>query len=136
MQDWLLRYASTIWAMGAMGGLLLVQLIVVDVAGIGAGHKPGMPVEGGPERFFFRAARAHANTNESIAAFILLAVFGIFAGASAWWLNTCALLYVAARLAHMVFYYAGIQVMRSLSFVVAFLALIGMLVAGMTGGAP
>ena len=136
MQDWLLRYSSTIWAMGAMGGLLLVQLIVLDVAGIRAGHKPGMPIEGGHEHFHFRASRAHANTNESIAAFVLLAVFGIFAGASPRLLNGCALLYVAARVAHMAFYYTGIQIMRSLSFLIAFLALIGMLLAGLTGGAP
>jgi uncharacterized MAPEG superfamily protein len=134
MQDWLLRYASTIWAMGAMGGLLLVQIIVLDVAGIRAGHTPGLPVEGGHDHFHFRATRAHANTTESIAIFILLAVFGIFANASPRLLNGCALLYVAARLAHMLCYYAGIQVLRSLSFVVAFLALIGMLVAGFTGG--
>jgi len=130
MLEWLLPYTLTVWAMGIMGGLILVQLIVVDVAGIGAGHTPGAAVTGGHESFFFRAARAPANTTESIAAFILLALFGILHNAAPWWLNACAIVYVAARVGHMLSYYAGIGVLRSVAFVVAFLALVGMLVSG------
>ena len=130
MQEWLLPYAGTVWAMGIMGGLILVQLIVADAAGIRAGHVPGSAVTGGHESFLFRAARAHANTNESIAAFILLALFGILHNAAPGFLNGCALVFVAARIAHMVFYYGGVGVLRSTAFVVAFLALMGMLIAG------
>ncbi len=134
MQDWVLPYASTLWAMGLMGGLLLVQLVVLDVAGIKAGHVPGSSVAGDHDDFFFRATRAHANTNESIAVFILLALFGILHGAAPGWLNLLATIYVAARVGHMLCYYAGIQVLRSLAFVVAFLALTGMLVVGVAAG--
>ena len=132
MQDWLLPYASTIWAMGIMGGLLLVQLVVLDVAGIKAGHVPGAVASGDHGDFFFRATRAHANTNESIAAFILLALFGVLNGAVPGWLNPLAAIYVAARVAHMACYYAGLKTLRSLAFVVAILALLGMLVVGVT----
>ncbi len=130
MQEWLLPYAPTVWALGIMGALMLLQLIVFDVAGIQAGHVPGATVTGGHESFLFRAARAHANTNESIAVFILLALFGILHNAAPWWLNACALVYVAARIAHMLSYYAGIGLLRSAAFVVAFLALVGMLISG------
>jgi uncharacterized MAPEG superfamily protein len=130
MQDWLLPYRATVAAMGTMGGLLLLQIIVLDVAGIRAGHVPGTTVTGGHDDFFFRAVRAHANTNESLAAFILLALFGILRNASPGWLNLCATVYVAARVAHMLCYYADVKLMRSASFAVAFLALVGMLVVG------
>ncbi len=131
MQDWLVPYATTIWSMGTVGGLLLLQIVVLDVAGIRAGHRPGMPVEADPARFLFRASRAHANTNESIAAFMLLATFGILVGASPRWLNGLAAVYVAARVAHMLCYYAGVQLLRSAAFSVGFLALVGMLIVGM-----
>ena len=130
MQDWLLPYGATISAMGLMGGLLLLQLIVLDVAGIRAGHVPGAAVTGDHSHFLFRVARAHANTNESIAAFILLALFGVLHAAEPRWLNLGATIYVAARVAHMLCYYAGLKLLRSFSFLVAFLALVGMLVVG------
>jgi uncharacterized MAPEG superfamily protein len=79
--------------------------------------------------FFFRAHRAHANTNESVAVFLLLAVCGVLSGASPWWLNTLAWVYVLGRLAHMLCYYANVPRVRSVSFLVAFVALIGMLIA-------
>jgi uncharacterized MAPEG superfamily protein len=130
MLDWALPYRATVAAMGTMGGLLLLQMIVADVAGMRAGHVPGAAVSGGHDDFFFRAFRAHANTNETLGAFILLALFGILRTASPWGLNVCATVYVAARMAHMLCYYADIKLMRSASFVVAFLALVGMLVVG------
>lgn len=130
MQDWLLPYGTTIAALGAMGGLLLVQLIVLDVAGIRAGHMPGSAVTGGHDDFLFRATRAHANTNESIAAFVLLALFGIFRHAAPGWLNACAVAYVVGRAAHMLCYYADLRLLRSGAFAVAFLALAAMSVVG------
>ncbi len=130
MLDWALPYRATVAAMGTMGGLLLLQIIVLDIAGVRAGHVPGAPVTGGHDDFLFRAFRAHANTNESLAAFILLALFGILRTASPWGLNVCATVFVAARLAHMLCYYADVKLLRSASFVVAFLALVGMLVVG------
>ena len=130
MLDWALPYRATVAALGTMGALLILQIVVLDVAGIKAGHVPGAAVTGGHDDFFFRASRAHANTNESLAAFILLALFGILHTASPGWLNLCAVAYVGARIAHMVCYYADLKLARSASFVVAFLALVGMLVVG------
>lgn len=134
MQEWLVPYGPTIWCLGIMGGLLLVQLVVFDVAGIRAGHVPGAVVAGGHEDFFFRASRAHANTNESLAAFALLAIFGIFRNAAPGWLNAAAVAFVAARIVHMLCYYADQRKLRSVAFVVAFVALAAMLVLGATAG--
>jgi uncharacterized MAPEG superfamily protein len=134
MQEWLVPYGTTIWAMGIMGGLILVQILVLDLAGMGSGHVPGAPVTADHGSFFFRATRAHANTNESIAAFVLLALFGILHNAAPGWLNLLAVVYVGARIAHMVCYYLGIGILRSTAFAVALFALIGMLVVGVAAG--
>ena len=130
MQEFVVPYAPTIWALGMSGALLLIQLLVVDLAGIKAGHQPGTPVEADHGNFLFRTIRAHANTNESIAAFILLALFGLLSAASPFWLNTLAWAYVATRIAHMLFYYIGLQLPRSIAFGASLLVLFSMLVVG------
>jgi uncharacterized MAPEG superfamily protein len=126
MQDWLVPYELTVLAMTAVAGLFLIQLLVVDVAGIRASHKPGMPVEADPRNFLFRATRAHGNTNESIAAFVLLAVVGMLLVASAAWLNTLAWIYAGARAGHMLCYYADLRAARSTFFGIGLAALLGM----------
>ena len=135
MQQWLVPYAPTIWATGAMGGLLLIQLLVVDLAGIKAHHRPGTPVQVDHNNFLFRVTRAHANTNESIAGFVLLALFAVLSAASAGWLNTLSWAYVLARVAHMLFYYAGLQLLRSVAFGASLAALFGMLIVGLSAWA-
>lgn len=134
MQEWLVPYGATIWCLGVMGGLVLVQLVVFDVAGMRAGHVPGAAVTGGHDDFFFRASRAFANTNETLAAFALLALFGILHNAAPGWLNGAAVVFVVARIAHMLCYYADRRVLRSTAFVVAILALVAMLVLGAAAG--
>lgn len=133
MQDWLAPYAPTIWALGATGGLVLIQILVADVAGIRAHHPPGTPVAADPGSFLFRAVRAHANTNESVAVFILLALFGVLSMVSVFALNVLSWVYVAGRVGHMVFYYAGVPLLRSVSFGISILALLGMLFLGLSG---
>ncbi|HYC00884.1 MAG TPA: MAPEG family protein [Candidatus Limnocylindrales bacterium] len=130
MHDWIAPYAATVWAMGMTGALILLQLVVLDVAGIRTGHVPGSTVTADHGNFLFRATRAHANINESIAAFILLALFGVLSGASPWWMNTLAWVYLVARVAHMLCYYAGAQIPRSISFGISMTALVGMLIVG------
>ena len=132
MQQWIVPYAPTLWATGAMGSLLLVQLLVVDLASIKARHRPGTPIEVDHGKFLFRATRAHANTNESIAAFILLALFAVLSAASAGWLNALSWAYVVARVAHMLFYYAGLQLLRSIAFGAGLAALFGMFFVGLS----
>lgn len=130
MQGWLIPYATTVLALGAVAALFLVQVIVVDLVAMRARHLPGAPVPTDHGNLFFRVTRAHANTNETVAAFVLLALFGIFSGATPGWLNLFAWLYVGGRVAHMTCYYADLRTARSGSFVVALLGLGGMLVTG------
>ena len=122
-------------AAGAMGGLLLVQLLVVDLAGIKARHRPGTPVQVDHSNFLFRVTRAHANTNESIAGFILLALFAVLSAASAGWLNALSWVYVSTRVAHMLCYYTDLQLLRSLAFGAGLAALFGMLIVGLSAWA-
>jgi uncharacterized MAPEG superfamily protein len=132
MQQWLTPYVPTIFAMAATAALLLVQLLVVDLASIRARHVPGTPVDPNHNKFLFRATRAHANTNESIAGFVLLALFGVLSAASAGWLNALSWVYVLARLAHMLCYYTDVQLPRSVSFGIGLAALFGMLMVGLS----
>jgi len=120
-------YSLTVLALGATGALILVQLIVVDVASIRAKHTPGAPIAVDHENFLFRAGRALANTNESVAAFVLLALFGMLSTASPHALNLLAWVYVVARIGHMLCYYAGARILRSISFGIGLTALLGML---------
>ncbi|PCJ47885.1 MAG: hypothetical protein COA74_10665 [Gammaproteobacteria bacterium] len=130
METILSLYTTAIIAVGITGGLLLVQLLVVDVVGIMAGHVPGTPVPSNHDNFMFRAARAHANTNESVSSFILLMAFAMLSSAPPSWVNGLSLLYVAGRVAHMCFYYANMKILRSVSFGISLLALLGILGAG------
>ena len=132
MKELLIPYASTVLAFGAVALLLLVQLLVADVVGLKRGHRPGTPVGANHSDFLFRATRAHANTNESIAAFIILVLLGLLSGAQPAWLNGLAWTYVAARTAHMVFYYFGWHLPRSIAFALSLFALFGMLFVGLS----
>ena len=126
MPELLLPYASVVGAFGATGVLLLLQMLVADLAGIRARHVPGTPVPADHGRFLFRATRAHANTNESVTAFVLLALFGMFGGAHPQWLGALAWIYVGGRVGHMICYYADLRLLRSIAFAAAFLALLAM----------
>lgn len=122
------QYHATLAAMIAIGALMLLQLIVADLAAIRAKHKAGTPIPPDFSKFYFRAARAHANTNESVAVFLALTVAGLFAAASPYWLGLFAWAYVACRVAHMVAYYANQKLARSTSFGLSLLMLLGLLV--------
>ncbi len=130
MQDWLLPYAPTLWSLGAMSALYLVQIVMVDITSIKAKHPPGTPVEANHDNYLFRVVRAHANTNEGIAGFILLVLFAVFSAASAAWLNSLAWAYVLARAGYTLCYYADVRTLRSVMFAIALLALVAMLVVG------
>lgn len=129
MQDWLVPYSTTVSAMAAVGALSFVQLIVADVAGIRAGHTPGSPVVADHGNFLFRATRAHANTNESLGIFVLLALAAILSGSSPAWTGGLAWTWAGARVGHMACYYAGIGLLRSVFFGIGMFALAGMLLA-------
>lgn len=121
-------YHPTLWAMGTAGALLLVQLIIADLTGIKARHKPGTPIPVDVNTFLFRSARAHANTNESISAFGLFAVTGILSAAAPLWLNGFAWAYVVCRIGHMGFHYANQSLLRSTVFGISLVAMAGMFI--------
>lgn len=121
-------YATTLWVALAMGGLLLVQVVISDLISIRAKHKPGFPVQPDHGSLLVRAARVYANTNETIAAFALFVIVGVHVAANPAWLNGFALVYLAGRVGHMLCYYLGQPLLRSIGFGVSLLGLFGMFV--------
>ena len=121
-------YLPSLWAMLVSGLLVWLQLLIADLSALKTQHIPGAPIEPNPKDFVFRAARAHANTNESIACFILFIVVGVLANADSLWLNCFAWLYVFSRMAHMSCYYLQKSALRSLSFGISLTALLGLLI--------
>jgi len=127
VQEFLLPYACALSGLLALAVLTLIQFAVADVAGIRAGHVPGAPVAGGHESFLFRATRAHANTNENLPLFLLLVLCCLLLAASPEWTGNWVWAFVAARGAHMAFYYADWRTPRSAAFVVGTIAQLGLL---------
>ncbi|MFT4561719.1 MAG: putative MAPEG superfamily protein [Gammaproteobacteria bacterium] len=124
------EYGSAILAFGVIGGLLLLQLLVADVLGIVRGHTPGSSIENDHKSILFRAARAHANTNETIAAFIVLLLFSIVLSADPKWINSLSIAYLIGRVGHMCCYYADQRKARSVFFGISFVALLGLFLVG------
>jgi uncharacterized MAPEG superfamily protein len=130
MPEFLVPYAPALAGWLCLGAACLVQALVADVAGIRAHHTPGMPVATGHDDFFFRATRAQANTNETLAVFVALGLAAMLAGGNPWWTNLLVWSFVGGRLGHMLAYYADLRTARSASFGVSFASLIGLLVVG------
>jgi uncharacterized MAPEG superfamily protein len=128
MMDFVFPYLTTLASWVVLAILVLVQVLVADVAAMRTGHVPGIAVTGGHDDFLFRATRAHANTNESLALFLLLTVAAIFLRANAPLTNVFAAVFVASRAVHMLAYYADQRTLRSTAFVVALVCLIGLAV--------
>ena len=123
------QYQATLIALVAIAGLVLLQLIVADLAAIRAKHKAGIPIPPDFSRFYFRAARAHANTNESVAVFVVLALVGPILAVNPLWLGLLSWSYIACRVAHMLAYYANKKLARSIAFGLSLVALLGMFIA-------
>lgn len=130
MPEFLIPYTSALAACVTLGGLIFMQVLVADFAGIKAKHVPGMPVTDGHSSFLFRAVRALANTNETLGLFLLLMFAALLLQASAAWVNGLAWAFVAARGLHMVCYYARWGTARGIVFGVSLLALLGLLICG------
>lgn len=123
-------YQLTIFALGTLAVLMLVQLLAADVLGIQAKHKPGTPVAADHSNSLFRASRVVGNANESIAIFILAVAFCIMSGASPSYTAYAAWAYVVARFVYAGCYYGNMQTLRSTIFGVSLLALVALLVIG------
>ena len=133
--DILYTYQHAIYAMGGMSLLLLLQLLVADVVGIRSQHIPGAAVAANHDDLLFRASRTVANTNESIAIFILATVFCIFASASPHYTAYAAWGFVMARTVYAVFYYCNLKLLRSIIFGVSVLCLASLIGVGFFTGA-
>ena len=106
--------------------LMIVQLLVADIAGLMARHTPGTSVTQEHSSFLFRSVRALANTNESVAIFILLVgltvVYGVDPERAGW----AAITFVAGRVVHSICYWADLRILRSVAFAFALIGLLGM----------
>jgi len=129
--DFIIPYNVTILVLGLTGFVFLVQLAIVDVVAIRVKQVPGFSIEQNHSNFLFRSHRVLANSNESVGILILFALFSILSTANPAWLNGSALLYLAGRIAHMVFYYLDLKVLRSVAFAISFVGLLGMFGAGL-----
>lgn len=128
MSELVAIYSPALTACVVLAGLILVQVLVADLAGIKAKHVPGMPVTEGHSSFLFRATRALANTNESLGLFLLLMACALLLRATPAWVNLLACVFVAARGAHMAFYYARWGAARGAVFGLGLAAQAGLLV--------
>lgn len=104
---------------------------MADIVGLKRGHTPGTAVTAGHDDFLFRSNRAFANSNETVGILVLFMLFAIFSSANPVWVNNLSLVYFFGRVGHMVFYYANLQLMRSVAFVVSAIGLLGIFITGL-----
>ncbi len=126
-------YAGAVAALGYVAVLMLVQLVVADVVGIRQRHVPGSPVEANHNSVLFRVGRTVGNTNESIAIFICALLFCFYAAGSPTYTSYCAWGFAVFRTLYAVCYYANLQTLRSVSFALALLSLVGLVGVGWAG---
>jgi len=123
-------YQLTIYAMGAMVLLMLVQVLVADIVGIKFKHIPGSAIESNHANLLFRVSRVVDNTNETIAILVLALMFCILSNASPAYTAYSAWCFVVARFFYALCYYGNVQMMRSIFFVVSLLCLGALLLIG------
>ncbi len=124
-------YAGAVSSLAVLAALMIVQLLVADVTGIRRRHVPGTPVTPDHADALFRVTRTLANTNESIAIFIVLLLYCMLGGASPVWTAWGAWAYVICRMLYAFCYYANLPTYRSISFGLSLLALLAMLITGL-----
>lgn len=123
-------YKLTVLVLGLSGFLFWLQLALVDVLGIKLKHTPGFTIEQSHSSFLFRANRALANSNESIGILILLTLFAMLSSANPAWLNGFSVAYLVGRVLHMICYYLNFKLLRSASFAISIVALLGIFLVG------
>ncbi len=124
------EYSVAVSAVGVMALLLLIQVLVVDVVGLRSRHMPGSSIEANHDDLLFRVTRTVANSNESVAVFILAVLFCILSGASPDYSGYAAAGYVAARVAYAACYYSNLQTLRSVVFGLSLLFLAALIAVG------
>ncbi|MEM6605819.1 MAG: MAPEG family protein [Pseudomonadota bacterium] len=123
-------YTTTIAALGSLAALMFGQLLIADVVGLRSKHIPGSQVPSDHGNPLFRASRTVANTNESIAIFILATAFCLLSGSSPSATGYSAWAFVIARFSYAVCYYLNWQLPRSAMFGLSLAALAALLVNG------
>ena len=126
MESVIALYAGTLSALVITGIMMMLQVMVADLASIKSKHPPGVPIPADSASFLFRSSRAFANTNETIAIFILFAVTGVLISADPTTLCVGAWAYLACRVLHMLSYYANLKLIRSTVFGLSLVALLVM----------
>jgi len=119
-------------SLGGMALLMLIQILVADILAIKAKQIPGTPVEANHSNMLFRATRTVANTNESIAIFILVLIFCMLSEASPLYTGYLSWGFVLSRIAYAVCYYLNLKLLRSVVFGISLVLLLALLVVGMT----
>ncbi len=128
--DWIVPYNPSILALGAFGGLQLLQLLVADAVSILRKHPPGHPPPGDHDDFHFRSIRAYANSVETTGVYLLVSAFAILRQADPDSVNLWSLVFVGARAAHMLCYWLDLRIARSIAFTIGVIALVALLVIG------
>lgn len=124
------NYPALVSAIGALTLLHIIQFLIVDATGILTKHTPGTTIEADHNNFLFRASRVFANTNETIAIFMLASSFCVLVSAPAVATGVAAWAYVVARILYAICYYANLKLMRSVIFGVSLVSLIALLSIG------
>lgn len=123
-------YSTTIVALGTLAALLFLQLLIADIIGLRSRHVPGSQVPADHNNRLFRASRTVANTNESIAIFVLAVLFCMLSGASASTTGFFTWAFVIARFFYAVCYYFNWQLPRSIMFGISLVAIAALLITG------
>ncbi len=119
-----------ITAIGCLVLLMIVQILVADVAGIRAKHIPGSAVPVDHDSFLFRATRTVANTNESIAVFVLGMVYCVLSESSPVYVGYATWGFVISRTVYAACYYANFKIARSVSFAFSLAFIVALLSIG------
>lgn len=128
-----LAYKPSILVLGFTGFTFFIQLLIADIVSIRQGHTPGTIVEQSHDNFLFRASRVFANSNETLGILVLFMSFAILSSANPFWINSFAVVYLIGRWGHMICYYANLKLLRSISFVISAIGLLGIFIVGSLG---
>jgi len=126
MTEIVAHYHALLMVSVCLVGLMFIQLLTVDVAGLVTKHIPGTAVPQNHASFLFRANRAFANTNESIALYVLLLVLLIFTGSDPLLSGYAAMTFLGGRVLHSICYWFDLRIARSITFVVILAGLLWM----------
>ncbi|MGJ8662743.1 MAG: MAPEG family protein [Marinicella sp.] len=131
MSEVFVNYQWSVLVLGLTGALSLLQLLIFDFMAIKLKHPPGFPIESSHKNVLFRLSRAHANTNETLGAMIVMFLFAAFSSADPTWVNNLMISYLLTRVLHMICYYAAWSTLRGVVFGLSILSLIGLFVIGL-----